>query len=478
MPVERYIQPVLLCGGSGTRLWPLSRDDFPKQFLKLFGTRSLFQETVLRAGNLEPHASPLIVGSRKHRSLLEHDLTELGAAATVLLEPAARNTAPALADAALMAARRNPQSVLAVMPSDHHIADSAAMVASIRNAVEAAANGALVIFGIKPAYANTGYGYIQKGAPSSFPSLSQVSKFIEKPDSDTAERLVRAGDYLWNAGIFLLRADRCLELFERYAPDVLECAREAVSMLHVERGFQTLPGSPYERCRSVSIDNAVMEHCTGGLVAEIDVGWTDVGTWSSVWEVDSEGGTRNVTAGNVLLDGVTRSLIHSHSRLVVASGISDQIVIETADAVLVAPRSHSQRVRELAATLKQRGRTQLRSGQDARGTVLKQELLVDRPDLQIGLLHLAASQCIVVPAEGGYSERWLVLKGNAEVSADLPATGKSPDEQPEPANHVNWRIRNLGESPADVLWISLREAEHLKAAPVKEITEDACYVTR
>ena len=335
MPVDDQIQPVLLCGGSGTRLWPLSRNDQPKQFLKLFGERSLLQETLLRAQKLEPTVPPLIVGSREHRSLLERDLAELRVTATVLLEPSARNTAPALAQAALYAARTNPQALLAVMPSDHYIADSTGLVDTIRNAIPAAKSGAIVIFGIRPTSANTGYGYIQKGRPSAFPSLFQVSRFLEKPDADTANQLLADGGYLWNAGIFLQRADVYLDQLNRFAPDILDCAREAASNSRMEHRFQLLPERPYARCRSESIDNAVMEHCNCGMVAEVNVGWTDVGTWSSVWEVDSEGGTQNVTVGDVLLDGVTRSLIHSHSRLVVASGITDQIVIETPDAVLV-----------------------------------------------------------------------------------------------------------------------------------------------
>jgi mannose-1-phosphate guanylyltransferase/mannose-6-phosphate isomerase len=345
------IIPVILSGGSGTRLWPLSRKLQPKQFLRLVSEHSLFQETVLRAAAVDGAAAPIVICNEAHRFLVAEQLRELGARAqAIVLEPTGRNTAPAVAVAALVA-NATPgarEAVLAVLPADHVITDRTAFVSAMDAAAEAAAQGNLVTFGVVPDRPETGYGYILRGQQRS--RWADLEKFVEKPDLATAERYVASGRYLWNSGMFVLAADAYLREIERHAPRMLEACRAAVASASRDQDFLRL-GAEFTGCPSDSIDYAVMEKTDRAAVVPLAAGWNDVGSWSALHDVLDKDAAGNVTRGEVLARNCRNSYISANGRLVAAMGLDGVVIVETADAVLVMTRDEAQNVKQIVDRL-------------------------------------------------------------------------------------------------------------------------------
>lgn len=447
------ITPVILCGGIGTRLWPLSRQHKPKQFLRLVGERSLFQETVLRAKALCPTAKPVLVGSAAHRFIVAAELGQLTASAQLLLEPTGRNTAPALAMAALHVSRSDPKAVLAVMPADHHVRDTSHFVTCVRQAAGAAEQGSIVTFGVTPTEAHTGYGYIRKGTQSTTHGVHAIAEFVEKPDSDTAERLFCSGEYLWNCGVFLLRADVYLRELEAHAPDIAEAARRAFRGARKVGADWYLPVKEYIRCPSRSIDYAVMEHTQVGAVAELNAGWTDVGSWPSVWEMGAQGPGTNAIHGDVLLTDVSHSIVYADSRLVAAIGLKDQIVIETPDAVLVAPLDRAQDVSKLVNTLERGGRSETERYPRSHDEWGWYECVSREDDLQIWRVYSNPGFDVLLSWRNGTNDRWFMIRGAADV--DVVGTSAGPEEgniSRLPAT-TGYRARNVGRGAMEMLWV-------------------------
>lgn len=447
------ITPVILCGGVGTRLWPLSRHRQPKQFLRLVGERSLFQDTVLRAKALSPSTEPIVVGSAAHRFIMAAELGQLAASAQLLLEPTGRNTAPALAMAALHVSRGDPQAVLAVMPADHYVRDTAHFVRSVRQAAGAAERGSIVTFGVTPTEAHTGYGYIRKGAPSTTPGVHAIAEFVEKPDAETAEKLVSSGEYLWNCGVFLLRADVYLCELEMHAPDIAEAAHRAF-----RRGRKTgtdwyLPVKEFTSCPSRSIDYAVMEHTQVGAVAELNTGWTDVGSWSSVWAMGAQGAAGNATHGDVLLTDVSHSIVHAGSRLVAAIGLKDQIVIETPDAVLVAPLDRTQEVSQLVKMLERDGRSETDRYPRSHHAWGWYECVSRETDLQIWRVYSNPGVDMLLSWGNGTNDRWFMVRGVADVVVEVPPAGLEEGNIARVPATIGYRVHNVGSGAVEMLWV-------------------------
>jgi mannose-1-phosphate guanylyltransferase/mannose-6-phosphate isomerase len=356
-PSGSRLIPVVLAGGRGTRLWPLSRDDLPKQFLPLVAPESLFQQTLLRARALQAFdvARPIVVAGAGHRQLVLAQARGVGVEPEcVLLEPIGRNTAPAIALAALVArARAGDDALLLVMPADHVIKDTAAFAAAVSIAAVAAAAGRLVTFGVVPDRPETGYGYIQRGAPHG--EWADVRRFVEKPDLPTATSYLRAGDYLWNSGIFLFSAGSMLEELRVHAAPVLAGCERALAEVGAVSGVVEL-GSAFASVPAISLDYAVMEKTANAAVVPVSVGWSDVGSWAALHDIEARDEQGNSSRGEVLLESCSNTFVVAGKRLVAAVGLDDVVIIETEDAVLVMRRDHAQHLSRVVERLKPKGR--------------------------------------------------------------------------------------------------------------------------
>lgn len=360
MPKANIITPVILSGGSGSRLWPMSRAGYPKQFLALHGRNgsSMLQETALRAQG-EGFAAPLLVCNEEHRFIVAEQLRQVAVEpSAIILEPVARNTAPAVAAAAVKLAHYAPDALMLVMPSDHVILDVPAFQEAVAKAARAAEKGALVTFGITPNAPTTGYGYIQRGSPwpGNLPGIYSVTRFVEKPEEETARQYIEAGDYAWNSGIFLFSAGVYLEALERFQPEMLSAARAAVENAREDLNFCRLDEEAFRASPSDSIDYAVMEHTDKAAVVPVDMGWNDLGAWSALWEIENKDEAGNVTRGDVLLENTRNSYVYADHAMVAVAGLEDVVVVATDDAVLVTSRERAQDVKQIVDRLKSEGR--------------------------------------------------------------------------------------------------------------------------
>src|SRR5262245_20390997 len=351
--------PVILCGGTGTRLWPLSRKLLPKQFLPLVTDRSLLQDTVLRlAGAAE--GAPILVCNNEHRFLVAEQMQSLGVQpGTLILEPQGRNTAPAIAVAARVALQQAKDACLLVLPSDHMVRDVAAFRRAVAAARAAVEGGALATFGIVPTHPATGYGYIEEGEPLGAGSPARrIRRFVEKPDAATAARFLEQGGFVWNSGMFAFSAQAYLDELRAFRADVDAGAARALAAAKRDMDFLRLDAEAFAACPADSVDYAVMEKTSRGAVVRADIGWSDVGSWSSLWEVSPRDADGNVVRGDAQLVDVKGCLVRSEGRLVSALGVRDLVIVDTNDAVLVAPRARVEEVKELVAALEKRARTE------------------------------------------------------------------------------------------------------------------------
>ncbi len=352
--------PVILSGGSGTRLWPLSRELLPKQLLALTGERTMIQETAARLMGFPDATAPVVVCNEAHRFLVAEQLREMGLPpAAILLEPVGRNTAPAIALAAHAALQiADDDALILVLPADHVLADLGAFQAAIKRALPAAAAGKLVAFGIVARTPETGYGYIRRAAGAASPTapIYPIERFVEKPDLKRAQEFVNSGDYFWNSGMFLFGARRFLDELKVHAPDIAATCERASATAVREKDFTRVDEATFAACRSDSVDYAVMEKTRDAVMTPLDAGWNDVGSWAALHDVLPADAQGNVVRGDVLLEDTRGCYVHADSRLVAALGLQDIVIVETADAVLVAPKSKVQDVKKLVARIKEAGR--------------------------------------------------------------------------------------------------------------------------
>jgi len=406
--------PVLLCGGVGSRLWPVSREARPKQYLNLIGEQSMLQQTLGRLDGL-PVATPMVVCNEQHRFLVAEQLRQLDIESpSIVLEPAGRNTAPAIAIAAIDALAKDPEAVLLVLPADHHIADVGALQSAVTQALNVVDEGRLITFGLIPNRPETGYGYIRCGKELSG-SISDLAEFVEKPDAATAEAYLESGDYVWNSGMFMFRADAYCEALATHQPEMLKICREAMAAASTDMDFVRPDPELFASCPSDSIDYAVMEKTDRGAVVSLDCGWSDIGAWSALWEAGSSDADGNVTVGDVLLDNSRNSYVRSQSRLVTATGIDDLVIVETADAVMVADRHSVQDVKNIVNALKGLDRSEAHSHHRVFRPWGSYESLASADGFQVKRIIVNPGQRLSLQMHHHRAEHWVVVRGVAEV---------------------------------------------------------------
>jgi len=444
--------PVILSGGSGTRLWPLSRELYPKQLLPLVGQRSMLQETVARTEGLPDAAPPIVVCNEHHRFMVAEQLRELGSAPqAIVLEPQGRNTAPAAAIAALLASGSSADHdpVLLVLPADHVISDVTAFQNAVAAGRSAAESGSLVTFGVVPDRVETGYGYIHRGQNAGH--AFKVAKFVEKPDAATARAYVDSGEYYWNSGMFMFRASVYLAELGRHAPVMLAACRATLAAAGRDLDFLRLPAQEFAACPSDSIDYAVMEKTGLAVVVPLAAGWSDIGSWSALADAlprDPEG---NVTAGDVLVEDASGCYLHSTSRLIAAVGLRDHVVVETKDAVLVAPRDRVQDVKELVTELKARGRYETSLHREVYRPWGSYDSIDSGDRFQVKRLIVKPGASLSLQLHHHRAEHWVVVTGTARVTRGDEVFTLSENESTYIPIGVRHRIENPGRIPLHII---------------------------
>ena len=409
------IIPVILCGGSGTRLWPLSRTQLPKQFLPLLGERSLFQTTVNRTGSLTGSDKPIVIANQAHRFLVAEHLQHAGSEGDILLEPVSRNTAPAIAAAALQAqARSNGMGALMlVLPSDHLIHDEIGFAKSVEAARPHAEEGSLVTFGIRPTSPETGYGYIELGVAVG--NVHAIHRFVEKPNLAKATEYCTSGKHLWNSGMFLLRSDTYLDALQQHAPEILSAAESAFENAVRDLDFIRLDMQTFEKSPSDSIDYAVMEKTEKGIVVPLDADWNDIGSWDALAATREPNADGNVVDGDVIAIDTRNCYLHAERQLLATVGITNLVIAATPDAILVADKSKAQRVKDIAAQLAREGRQEA----DFHSTVHRPwgsfEGIDRGPRYQVKRIHVKPGASLSLQMHHHRAEHWIVVKGTALV---------------------------------------------------------------
>ena len=455
------IIPVLLSGGSGTRLWPLSRSVHPKQLLPLTGQQTMLQQTALRLSDLDQVAAPIVVCNEEHRFMVAEQLRRIHQQpSAILLEPVGRNTAPAVALAALQALKQDANATLLVLPADHNIAHPEALCEAIRTLTEHVEQGMLATFGIVPTKAETGYGYIQKGASLPADSAGKVSQavftinsFVEKPDSATAQRYVDSGDYYWNSGMFMFQAARYLEELERFEPAIVACCQKALNTAQKDLDFVRVGSDDFAGCTNISIDYAVMERVSDAIVVPLDAGWNDVGSWSSLWEIGDKDCRNNVIRGDVLTHDVSNSYLQGTSRLLSAVGVDNLIIVETADAVLVARRDRAQEIKEIVHQLVSQGRPEADTPQRVARPWGWYESVDHAERFQVKHITVKPGASLSLQMHHHRAEHWVIVRGTAKITRDdevLTLTENQSTYIPLGTKH---RLENPGKIPLELIEI-------------------------
>ena len=473
------VQPVILAGGAGTRMWPLSRELYPKQFLSLTGKSSMLQDTISRLSGIGKLSSPVIVCNEEHRFLVAEHTRQLGAAtASIILEPEGRNTAPALtlAALALMGHRQDDamdDPVMLVMPADHIMRKPGVFRSAVKQGSALAAQGCLITFGIVPTEPKTGYGYIRKGEQLSMDTRKRSSAnvapfrlgaFVEKPDEATARQMIDSEEYLWNSGMFMMQASVWLDQLERHRPDIAEACRDAYAQGTQDGDFFRPDADRFRSCPSDSIDYAVMErvvdpnrstssdgHQPECVVLPLDAGWSDVGAWSAVWEEGEQDAQGNVIRGDVYAQSMRNSLLIGQHRLLSAVGLDDVIIVETADAVLVAHKDSVQDIRELVARLKAEDRPEQQNHRQVRRPWGTYETVDSGPRFQVKRLTVNPGAALSLQMHHHRAEHWVVVEGTAKVTRGDEEFLLTENESTNVPVGVTHRLENPGTIPLELI---------------------------
>jgi mannose-1-phosphate guanylyltransferase / mannose-6-phosphate isomerase len=443
----REVAPFILCGGAGTRLWPLSREAFPKQFHRIAGAETLFQQTCRRlSGDL--FQEPSILSHQRYRFLVAGQLEEIGVrAANIVLEPVGRNTAPAACVAALIIARTDPDMLVLLAPSDHMIADSAAFAHTVASAIEVAREGALVTFGVEPDCPHTGYGYIETEKGNSLEL--KVTRFVEKPSQEAAERFLHSGRFYWNAGIFLFKASALISLFETYAPDILQACRISLEEITQDLGFLRLNGE-YAKVPAISLDYAIAEKTDNMRCLPLTAQWSDVGSWSALWTLIDKNESNNVLLGDgeILTENTRGSIAYSDRACVALIGLEDVIVVATADAVLVVSKKHAEQVKDIVQQLKSNGRPHAFEHNRVYRPWGWYEGLSRGDRYQVKCIMVKPGGKLSLQSHLHRSEHWVVVRGTLEVTKDDRVELLSENQSTYIPIGQKHRLANPGKIPA------------------------------
>ncbi|QAU24930.1 mannose-1-phosphate guanylyltransferase/mannose-6-phosphate isomerase [Dyella sp. M7H15-1] len=444
--------PLILSGGSGTRLWPVSRRNLPKQFLSLSGNGTLFQQAVIRTQKLPEVAAPIVVASEDHRFLVADQLLEEGIqGATIVLEPLARNTAPAIALGALKALERNPEALLLVLPADHLIGDTRSFNAAVQQALPAAREGWLATFGIRPDRPETGFGYICRAEPVGGNAF-RVERFVEKPDLATAESYVKHGGYDWNSGMFLFKATRYLEELGQHAPEMLEAVRKAYATGHGDLDFVRVDAEAFAKVPDNSIDYAVMEKTSRAAVIPVSCAWSDIGSWSALWLSGKHDEHGNQREGDTLAINTRNSLLRSHDRHMIATvGVDDLIVVSTPDATLVAHRNAAQDVKKVVDRLKASGRTEHSFHRVVHRPWGSYDSLEAGGRFQVKRIVVKPGASLSLQKHHHRAEHWIVVSGTAEVTCDDKVFLMAENQSTYIPLGSMHRLRNPGKVPLELI---------------------------
>jgi mannose-1-phosphate guanylyltransferase/mannose-6-phosphate isomerase len=446
------IYPVILSGGAGSRLWPLSRSLFPKQLLPLAGEQSLIQETALRA--VGPAFGPILISCNvEHRFLIAEQMREARIApSAIVLEPVGRNTAPAAATAALMVAEKDPDGLILLMPADHIVQNLTAFQEAVAVAARAAEQNRLVTFGITPNAPEIGYGYIRRGQPlPGAPGAFSVERFVEKPDAATAAGYIASGEYCWNSGMFLFKASVFLTEMEKLEPELLASCRLAVAQGKNDLDFFRLAPAPFESCKSNSIDYAVMERTDKAAMVPVDMGWSDIGSWESLWAAAVKDGTGNRTQGDVLHHGVRNSYLRSEGPLVAAVGLEDIVVVATKDAVLVSHKAASQDVKKIVEQLEKSGRELHLTHRKVYRPWGAYESIDNGDNFQVKHITVNPGAKLSLQMHYKRAEHWIVVSGTAQVTCGdnvFPLRENESTYIPLGSRH---RLENTGTEPLHLI---------------------------
>ncbi len=440
------IKPVILCGGKGSRLWPLSRELYPKQFLAVGGSRTLFQQTVLRAAGLDAQP-PMTICNTEHRFLVAEQLQGLNISGEIVLEPVGRNTAPAIAAAAVLCEREDP--VLLVMPADHIMEPVSGFAAAVAKALPLAEQGMLVTFGVAPDRPETGFGYIKRGAAMG--EGFGVASFVEKPDAATALEFQESGEYYWNSGMFMYRASALLAELERFAPEIVAASRGAVEARATDLDFIRLDKKRFSAGPADSIDYAVMEKTGRGAVVPMDVQWGDLGSWSALFDAGKKDDAGNVVLGDVLVQDSRGCYLHSENKLLAAVGLEDVIAVVTADAVLVAHRDQAQQVKEVVNRLHEAGRTEAVLHRKVYRPWGSYESMDIADRFQVKRITVKPGQKLSLQKHHHRAEHWVVVRGTAQiVNGDKEMLLSEDQSTYIPIGNVH-RLSNPGKIPLELI---------------------------
>jgi len=452
--IKSILTPVIMCGGSGTRLWPLSRAQFPKQFLPLVNDTSMLQDTMARLP--AQHQAPVFICNEDHRFLVAEQVKQVQCSdATILLEPQGKNTAPAVALAALNALADNKNALLLVLAADHVIKDTEKFHQAVDVATAAALQDKLVTFGIVPTHAETGYGYIKQGLEvkesGEGSGIFTVEKFVEKPNEETAQGYLVSGDYLWNSGMFLFKASRYLEELEKFRPDILASCQEAMTKVETDLDFTRPNREVFLQCAEESIDYAVMEKTSDAVVVPLDAGWSDVGSYSALWDVCQQDTQHNVVKGDVIAHDTSNSYIHSQNKLITTLGVDNLVIIDTPDAVLIANKDKVQNVKEIVKELKAQQRSEVSLHREVYRPWGKYDSVDNGERFQVKRITVNPGAKLSVQMHHHRAEHWIIVSGTAKVTLDDETTLLSENQSTYIPIGVVHALENPGKLPLEMI---------------------------
>ncbi|HCB1578881.1 mannose-1-phosphate guanylyltransferase/mannose-6-phosphate isomerase [Citrobacter braakii] len=447
--------PVIMAGGTGSRLWPMSRELYPKQFLRLYGQRSMLQETVLRLDDVDAR-EPVVICNQEHRFLVAEQLRQINKLShNIILEPVGRNTAPAIALAALSAIENGDDPILLVLAADHIINNKLAFHQAVKSAFKFAMQGRLVTFGIVPTGAETGYGYIHRGQEEVLGEniAYQVSRFVEKPNKETAESYLASGEYYWNSGMFMFRAKKYLEELEKFRPDILESCKAAIRGCKDSDEFIKIDRDLFIACPDESVDYAVMEKTTDAVVVGLDADWSDVGSWSALWEVSPKDKKGNVLTGDTFMHNANNCYINTDEKLVAAIGVDNLVIINTKDAVLVVDKDQVQDVKKVVEYLKANHRSEYKRHREIYRPWGRCDVVVQTERFNVNRITVKPGAAFSMQMHHHRTEHWVVLSGTGEVTIKdqkFLLTENQSTFIPIGAQH---RLENPGKIPLELLEI-------------------------